>query len=102
MLEAIIGKKSILVFLTSSLSLFSFLWLSMKLQLSGPVLPEPKIKLRSERGELQLEFTDQREEKTAWPEDPECNHHKVRFLQKHSRPPTALVSFPGSGNSWLR
>ena len=26
----------------------------------------------------------------------------VRFLKLHSLPPTALVSFPGSGNSWLR
>ena len=101
MLEAISGKKRILVFLTSSLFLFSFLWLSMKLQLSLPVLDQTGIELRSGSRDW-LKFTEGSEEKTPWPGDTECQHHKVRFLQKHSRPPTALVSFPGSGNSWLR
>ena len=76
MLEAIIGKKSILLFLTSGLSLVSFLWLSMKLHLSLPVLEQTRIKLRPEKPGLQLEFVDKRETKTPWPEDIECKHYQ--------------------------
>ena len=76
MLEAIIGKKSILLLLTSGLSLVSFLWLSMKLHLSLPVLEQTRIKLRPEKPGLQLEFVDKRETKTPWPEDIECKHYQ--------------------------
>ena len=37
-----------------------------------------------------------------WPEDPECSGLVVRFAKNSSLPLTALASFPGSGNTWLR
>ena len=38
-----------------------------------------------------------------WNGDTNCSKYEVRLLKKGSQPhPGALVSFPGSGNSWLR
>ena len=37
-----------------------------------------------------------------WREDGECSHHQTRFLARHSLPAWALVSYPGSGNTWTR
>ena len=37
-----------------------------------------------------------------WREDGECSHHQTRFLARHSLPTRALVSYPGSGNTWTR
>ena len=37
-----------------------------------------------------------------WREDGECSHHQTRFLARHSLPARALVSYPGSGNTWTR
>lgn len=38
-----------------------------------------------------------------WSDDANCTRHQVRLLPDDSVPdPGALVSFPGSGNSWLR
>lgn len=38
-----------------------------------------------------------------WNGDSDCTQHQVHLLKPGSHPqPGALVSFPGSGNSWLR
>lgn len=38
-----------------------------------------------------------------WNSDSNCTQHQVHLLKRGSQPqPGALVSFPGSGNSWLR
>ena len=38
-----------------------------------------------------------------WNDDANCTGYQVRLLDMGSHPePGALVSFPGSGNSWLR
>lgn len=38
-----------------------------------------------------------------WNGDPNCTNHDVILLKPNSNlEPGALVSFPGSGNSWLR
>ena len=37
-----------------------------------------------------------------WPGRPGCSQWRTRFAARDSLPPTALVSFPGSGNTWLR
>ena len=37
-----------------------------------------------------------------WPEDEECSQHVTRFAVQHSLKIRALVSYGGSGNSWLR
>ena len=36
-----------------------------------------------------------------WKEDPLCKKFSTTFIQK-PKPPMALVSFPGSGNTWIR
>lgn len=38
-----------------------------------------------------------------WKGDPVCEHYGVHFLKPGAYPhPGALVSYPGSGNSWVR
>jgi len=37
-----------------------------------------------------------------WADDPNCTQFGVTLLDEKSVEPRALVSFPGSGNSWLR
>ncbi|OXA63465.1 uncharacterized protein LOC110845354 [Folsomia candida] len=37
-----------------------------------------------------------------WPNDPQCSRFQIRFANKGAFKPRALLSFPGSGNSWLR
>jgi hypothetical protein len=37
-----------------------------------------------------------------WGDDPNCSRFEVALLKDKSMEPTALVSFPGSGNRWLR
>jgi len=39
---------------------------------------------------------------TVWPNDSICQNFKIKFATSGSLAPTALVSFPGSGNSWIR
>ncbi|CAG7726292.1 unnamed protein product [Allacma fusca] len=37
-----------------------------------------------------------------WPEDGKCKTYLVQFAKKKTFKPRALVSYPGSGNSWTR
>ena len=37
-----------------------------------------------------------------WPSDPECSQYRTRFLVNFSLHTRALVSYPGSGNTWIR
>lgn len=37
-----------------------------------------------------------------WPDDPQCHKHVVQFIRNCDRPPMALVSYPGSGNTYVR
>jgi hypothetical protein len=37
-----------------------------------------------------------------WPKDPRCSRFRTHFAKRKTFKPRALVSFPGSGNSWLR
>ena len=37
-----------------------------------------------------------------WSSDPECSQYRTRFVMRGSLPTRALVSFPGSGNTWTR
>ncbi|XP_046406510.1 WSCD family member AAEL009094-like [Ischnura elegans] len=37
-----------------------------------------------------------------WPGSEQCGHFHVHFARQKSLPMTALVSFPGSGNTWVR
>ena len=37
-----------------------------------------------------------------WSDDPECQNYFVQFISNASQPPMALVSYPGSGNTWTR
>ena len=37
-----------------------------------------------------------------WLGDAECAGHSTRFTVRHSLPVRALVSYPGSGNTWIR
>ena len=38
----------------------------------------------------------------SWPNDETCRHHVTRFSVKHGLETRALVSYPGSGNTWIR
>ena len=45
------------------------------------------------------------EERTVihhWTNDSQCSSFATRFAKNLTFPPTALVAFPGSGNTWLR
>ena len=37
-----------------------------------------------------------------WPDDPQCQNHVVQFIRNCDRPPMALASYPGSGNTFVR
>ena len=37
-----------------------------------------------------------------WEEDAVCEKFRVQFMENRSHPLMALVSFPGSGNTWTR
>ena len=37
-----------------------------------------------------------------WKEDPTCSAHQIGFITNHTYPLMALVSYPGSGNTWIR
>ena len=37
-----------------------------------------------------------------WPSDPQCGGYRTRFLVTNSLQTRALVSYPGSGNTWTR
>jgi hypothetical protein len=37
-----------------------------------------------------------------WKDDPACQQYMIRFIMDKSYPPMALVSYPGSGNTWIR
>mgnify|MGYP000126647901 CR=1 FL=1 len=37
-----------------------------------------------------------------WPYSEECARYRIHFARQKSLPMTALVSFPGSGNTWVR
>ena len=37
-----------------------------------------------------------------WESDPECGKYRTRFVVSHSLPTRALISYPGSGNTWIR
>lgn len=37
-----------------------------------------------------------------WDDDPDCREYTVGFIRNGSQPMMALVSFPGSGNTWIR
>ena len=37
-----------------------------------------------------------------WQNDTRCQHFITQFAKKGSLPARALVSFPGSGNTWIR
>ncbi len=51
---------------------------------------------RSTKAERTLLWLD------LWNNDPNCTKFDVSLLEEASVEPGALVSFPGSGNSWLR
>ena len=40
--------------------------------------------------------------KYFWSSDPECSQYRTRFVVRQSLQTRALVSYPGSGNTWTR
>ena len=38
----------------------------------------------------------------SWPKDDTCKEHVTRFSVRHGLETRALVSYPGSGNTWIR
>ena len=45
---------------------------------------------------------DNGRENYFWSSDPECSQYRTRFVVRHSLQTRALVSYPGSGNTWTR
>lgn len=50
---------------------------------------------------LEFKWANWRERK-VWPEDEECKNFTTRLARKGDLPMMALVSYPGSGNTWIR
>ena len=50
---------------------------------------------------MSLQWGNGKENK-FWESDPECSHYRTGFVVRGSLLPRALVSFPGSGNTWTR
>ena len=49
-----------------------------------------------------LEWDNNGTENYFWPSDPQCGQYRTRFVVSHSLPTRALISYPGSGNTWIR
>ena len=49
-----------------------------------------------------LEWEDGGQTTQLWGDDEECQQYRTRFLLQNSLPARALVSYPGSGNTWTR
>ena len=66
----------------------------------------PKSLTRPLDGGLKVSINFDSEERAKYPwsnsSDEHCHHHSIRFAAKGSLQMRALVSFPGSGNTWLR
>ena len=52
--------------------------------------------------ENQISWNDTGPQHVLWPDDEHCSQFVTRFAAGHSLPTRALVSYPGSGNTWLR
>ena len=51
---------------------------------------------------ISLQWENNGTENYFWPSDPECGKFRTRFVVRHSLPTRALISYPGSGNTWTR
>ncbi|XP_068082080.1 uncharacterized protein [Anabrus simplex] len=51
---------------------------------------------------MRVELDRSRKSFTPWPYSEDCRRYHVHFARQKSLPMTALVSFPGSGNTWVR
>ena len=49
-----------------------------------------------------LEWEERGQTTQLWGDDEECQQYRTRFLLQNSLPARALVSYPGSGNTWTR
>lgn len=49
-----------------------------------------------------VELDRRKKEFSPWPNSKDCSRFRIQFARRKSLPMTALVSFPGSGNTWLR
>jgi len=47
-------------------------------------------------------LSDNLESRNPWKTDEYCSNYKISHMIPYCRLPTALASFPGSGNTWLR
>ena len=56
----------------------------------------------SEHDKLSLSWDSSGPSHKFWPGDGECGQFVTQFVRKHSLPTRALVSYPGSGNTWIR
>lgn len=54
-----------------------------------------------EKSFMEISYSDEKSFR-IWVKDENCNKLDVRFALPHSIPMCGLVSFPGSGNTWLR
>ena len=51
---------------------------------------------------LTFQWDNNGKEHYFWRRDPQCGKFRTRFVVRHSLQTRALVSYPGSGNSWTR
>ena len=51
---------------------------------------------------MSLQWDNNGRENYFWSSDPECSQYRTRFVVRHSLQTRALVSYPGSGNTWTR
>ncbi|XP_069693741.1 sialate:O-sulfotransferase 1-like [Periplaneta americana] len=49
-----------------------------------------------------IEVDRSRKTFAPWPYSEECGRYRIHFARQKSLPMTSLVSFPGSGNTWVR
>ena len=51
---------------------------------------------------MSLQWDNNGTDNYFWSSDPECSQYRTRFVVRHSLQTRALVSYPGSGNTWTR
>merc|ERR1712179_874958 len=71
-----------------------------KVKMGETILRLQKESPREER--INISWAEGGPEHSFWPKDESCSGFVTRFAKVRSIPTHALVSYPGSGNTWIR
>ena len=83
-------------------SVFMLIFVMISLILLFAQGPGHKVQTNVERQNISLLFDSAAKTFQPWKNDTNCQKFLTQFTKRGSLPARALVSFPGSGNTWIR